>query len=58
METPNGKISLLKNLYISNKTRNPKVKGVNEFINNVVYNYGNANNPMGHTVSGDAYIMG
>ncbi|TXK32792.1 T9SS type A sorting domain-containing protein [Pontibacter qinzhouensis] len=58
METPNGKISLLKNLYVSNKTRNPKVKGVNEFVNNIVYNYGNANNPMGHTVSGDGYIMG
>ncbi len=58
METPNGKISLLKNLYISNKTRNPKVKGVNEFVNNIVYNYGNDNNPMGHTISGDGYIMG
>jgi len=53
-----GKISILKSLYASNKTRNPKVKGYNEFVNNVVYNYGNEGNPMGHSVSGDAYIMG
>ncbi|MGK9127957.1 hypothetical protein M1D52_04280 [Olivibacter sp. SA151] len=58
IQTVNGKISMLKNLYHSNKTRNPKVKGYNEFVNNVVYNYGNLDNPMGHTVSGDAYIMG
>jgi hypothetical protein len=28
-------ISLFRNLYIDNKTRNPKVKGVNDFQNNV-----------------------
>lgn len=39
METDGG-VSLLRNLYIDNKTRNPKVKGVNEFTNNVVYNWG------------------
>lgn len=33
-----GGVSLFRNLYIDNKTRNPKVKGVNEFTNNVVYN--------------------
>ena len=59
IQTPDGgKVSLIKNLYISNKTRNPKVKGVNEFVNNVVYNYGNYGNPHGHSVSGDGYIMG
>ncbi|KAF2653832.1 polysaccharide lyase family 1 protein [Lophiostoma macrostomum CBS 122681] len=41
-------ISLLRNLYIDNKTRNPKVKGTNEFVNNVVYNWG----------GGGAYIAG
>lgn len=41
-------ITLYRNLYIDNKTRNPKVKGVNQFVNNVVYNWGN----------GGAYIMG
>jgi len=53
-----GKISLIRNLYSSNKTRNPKVKGINEFVNNVVYNWGNYGNTYGHTESGDAYIMG
>ncbi|WP_018628818.1 hypothetical protein [Niabella aurantiaca] len=53
-----GKISILKSLYISNKTRNPKVKGYNEFVNNVVYNWGNDGNTYGHSIGGDAYIMG
>lgn len=62
IQTPDGgRVSLLKNLYISNKTRNPKVKGVNEFVNNVVYNWGNGNrlgDQMNYGWSGDAYIMG
>lgn len=41
-------ISLFRNLYIDNKTRNPKVKGTNDFTNNVVYNWG----------GGGAYIAG
>lgn len=54
-----GKISILKSLYHSNKTRNPKVKGVNEFVNNVVYNFGNANTTYSdHGISADAYILG
>ncbi|GGH06140.1 T9SS type B sorting domain-containing protein [Sphingobacterium alkalisoli] len=54
-----GKISILKSLYHSNKTRNPKVKGVNEFVNNVVYNFGNANTTYSdHSISADAYILG
>ncbi|KAF5861563.1 hypothetical protein ETB97_012813 [Aspergillus alliaceus] len=47
MQTDGG-ISLFRNLYIDNKTRNPKVKGINEFTNNVVYNWG----------GGGAYIAG
>jgi hypothetical protein len=43
-----GGVSLYRNLYIDNKTRNPKVKGKNEFVNNIVYNWGN----------GGGYIMG
>ncbi|MBC8053540.1 MAG: T9SS type A sorting domain-containing protein [Sphingobacteriaceae bacterium] len=62
IQTPDGgKVSLIKNLYISNKTRNPKVKGVNEFVNNVVYNWGNGNrlgDQLNYGWSGDAYIMG
>ncbi|MBW8523687.1 hypothetical protein K0U91_13005 [Chryseobacterium chendengshani] len=53
-----GHISIIKSLYASNKTRNPKVKGKNEFINNVIYNFGNLGNTNGHLVSGDGYIMG
>lgn len=54
----NGSISIIKTLYASNKTRNPKVKGKNEFVNNVIYNFGNLGNAKGHFVSGDGYIMG
>ncbi|MGS2741267.1 LamG-like jellyroll fold domain-containing protein [Sinomicrobium sp. M5D2P17] len=45
---PSGKISLYRNLYIDNNTRNPKVKGLNQFVNNIVYNWGR----------GGGYIMG
>jgi hypothetical protein len=45
-----GGISLFRNLYIDNKTRNPKVKGVNEFTNNVVYNWGGG----GGYIAGDS----
>lgn len=41
-------VTLYRNLYIDNKSRNPKVKGLNQFVNNVVYNWGN----------GSAYDMG
>lgn len=49
METDGG-ISLFRNLYIDNKTRNPKVKGKNEFTNNVVYNWGGG----GGYIAGDS----
>jgi hypothetical protein len=39
MQTDGG-VSLLRNLYINNHTRNPKVKGVNQFVNNIVYHWG------------------
>lgn len=35
-----GGVTLYRNLYIENKTRNPKVKGLNQYVNNVVYNWG------------------
>jgi hypothetical protein len=31
-----GGVSIFRTLYIDNQTRNPKVKGINEFTNNVV----------------------
>jgi autotransporter-associated beta strand protein len=42
-----GGVSILRSFYIDNDTRNPKVKGTNEFVNNVIYNWGT-----------DAYILG
>ncbi|KAJ4346157.1 hypothetical protein N0V95_005660 [Ascochyta clinopodiicola] len=44
-------VSLFRNLYIDNKTRNPKVKGTNDFINNVVYNWGGGG---GYIAGGDS----
>ena len=44
----NGGITLYRNLYANNKSRNPKVKGLNQFVNNVVYNWS----------SSDGYILG
>lgn len=41
-------ITLYRNLYIDNKTRNPKAGGVNQYVNNVVYNWS----------SGGGYIFG
>jgi pectate lyase len=40
-------VTIHRSLYAHNKTRNPKVKGRNQFVNNVVYNWGS-----------DAYIEG
>lgn len=36
---PTGGVSILRCLYIDNHTRNPKVKGINQFVNNVIYNW-------------------
>ncbi len=47
IQTSQG-VTLYRNLYIENKTRNPKVKGLNQYVNNVVANWGN----------GGCYIMG
>lgn len=44
----NGGVTQYRNLFIENKTRNPKVKGLHQYVNNVVYNWGN----------GGCYIMG
>lgn len=44
-------ITLFRNLYIDNKTRNPKVKGLNQFVNNVVYNWGSG---AAYNMSGDS----
>ena len=47
----NGGVTLYRNLYIENKTRNPKVKGICQFVNNVLYNWGNG---AAYNMSGDS----
>ncbi|MES2773021.1 MAG: autotransporter-associated beta strand repeat-containing protein [Bacteroidota bacterium] len=42
-----GGVTLYRNLYVDNGTRNNKIKGVNQYVNNIVYNW-----------SAGAYIMG
>lgn len=54
MQTDGG-VSLIRNLYIDNKTRNPKVKGKNEFINNVVYNWGGGGGYIAGDSDGQSY---
>ena len=43
------RFSIIKSLFAANVTRNPKVRGENEFINNVVYGYETAGYIMGDT---------
>ncbi|MGC3956845.1 MAG: autotransporter-associated beta strand repeat-containing protein [Verrucomicrobiota bacterium] len=45
-----GGVSILRSLYIDNGTRNAKVKGVNEFVNNVVCNW----EVIGYIMAGDS----
>ncbi|KAM5341237.1 hypothetical protein ACJ41O_015346 [Fusarium nematophilum] len=54
MQTDGG-VSLFRNLYIDNKTRNPKVKGVNDFQNNVIYNWGGGGGYIAGDSDGQSY---
>lgn len=55
LQTDNG-VTVFRNLYIENKTRNPKVKGLNQFVNNVLYNWGDgAAYNMGGDSAGDSW---
>ena len=55
MQTSGG-VSILRTLYADNWMRNPKIKGVNDYINNVVYNWGGGGGyiPAGDS-AGDSY---
>ena len=44
-----GRWSMIRSLYIDNKTRNPKARGTHEFINSVLYNWGEHGYIMGDT---------
>ncbi len=48
-------ITLYRNLYCDNATRNNKVKGVNQYVNNLVYNWSNAAYIMGGDSDGQSY---
>lgn len=55
MQTSGG-VSIFRSLYADNYMRNPKIKGVNDYINNVVYNWGSGGGyiPAGDS-AGDSY---
>lgn len=60
-----GKWSMIRSLYIDNKTRNPKARGTHEVINSVFYNWGTNGYIMGDTsglsecnVVGNYFIYG
>jgi hypothetical protein len=44
-------VSFLRNLWISNQSRNPKAKGRVEYVNNVVYNWGVSGYVGGHSAA-------
>jgi len=44
-----GQWSMIRSLYIDNKTRNPKARGTHEFINSVLYNWDTNGYIMGNT---------
>lgn len=48
-------ITLYRNLYCDNSTRNNKVKGINQYVNNIVYNWKNAAYNMGGDSEGESY---
>lgn len=50
------RITLYRNLYIDNSTRNNKVKGINQYANNVVYNWQNGCYIMGGDSEGSSYV--
>lgn len=50
-----GHWSMIRSLYIDNKTRNPKARGRHEFINNVLYNWAEHGYIMGDTTGGESH---
>lgn len=49
-------ITLYRNLYCDNSTRNNKVKGVSQYANNIVYNWKNGAYIMGGDSEGKSYV--
>lgn len=50
------RITLYRNFYCDNSTRNNKVKGINQYANNVVYNWQNGCYIMGGDSEGSSYV--
>ena len=50
-----GGVTLYRNLYADNGTRNNKIKGVNQYVNNMVYNWSAGAYIMGGDSEGDTY---
>lgn len=50
-------ITLYRNLYVDNSTRNNKVKGKNQYVNNIVYNWQNGCYIMGGDSEGTSYSI-
>ena len=48
-------ITLYRNLYVDNSTRNNKIKGTNQYVNNIVYNWKNGCYLMGGDSEGLSY---
>ena len=49
-------ITLYRNFYCDNSTRNNKVKGTNQYVNNIVYNWKNGCYLMGGDSEGTSYV--
>ncbi|MBQ0075314.1 MAG: autotransporter-associated beta strand repeat-containing protein [Prevotella sp.] len=48
-------VTLYRNLYCDNATRNNKIKGINQYANNIVYNWKDAAYNMGGGSEGESY---
>jgi autotransporter-associated beta strand protein len=55
IQNDNG-ITLYRNLYVDNGTRNNKVKGVGQYVNNIVYNWKAGAYIMGGDSEGSSYV--
>lgn len=51
----NGGVTLYRNAYIDNGTRNNKIKGVNQYVNNIVYNWESGAYIMGGDSEGESF---
>ena len=52
----NGGVTLYRNVYIDNGTRNNKIKGINQYVNNMVYNWQDGAYIMGGDSEGESFV--